>query len=88
MPKDLFLKFMFIFLIFPNIEVRYHCKISHLQKKPHDLAFLSLSPSLFLSEIMKNQVLNKIVCSVMKNWNGTLFFSIYNNYKGVQFFLM
>jgi hypothetical protein len=40
---------------------------------------LSLSVSLlFLNEIMKNQVLNKIVFSVIKNFNATLMFYIYN----------
>jgi hypothetical protein len=51
---------------------------------PHSLS-LSLSlchtPSLVLNEITKNQGLNKIVCSLMKNFNAILIFSIYNKFK-------
>jgi hypothetical protein len=39
------------------------------------------TPSLFLNGIMKNQVLNKIFCSMMKHFKATLMFSIYNKYK-------
>jgi hypothetical protein len=39
------------------------------------------STSLLLNEIMKNQVLNKIVHSMMKNFNTTLLSSIYNKYQ-------
>jgi hypothetical protein len=36
---------------------------------------------------MNNQALNKIVCSVMKNFNAKLMFSIYNKYEeGKNFF--
>jgi hypothetical protein len=48
---------------------------------------LCQTPCLFLNERMKNRVLNKILCSVMKNCNATLVFSIYNKYKeGKTFF--
>jgi hypothetical protein len=41
----------------------------------------------FLGGIMKNQVLNKIACSVMKNFVVMLMFSIYNKYEeGKNFF--
>jgi hypothetical protein len=36
---------------------------------------------------MKNQVLNKIVCSVMKNVNVTLMGSIYSKYEYGKNFL-
>jgi hypothetical protein len=46
------------------------------------------TPSLFLNEIMKNQVLNKIVSSKMKtSTNAALMFSIYNKYKVGKIFL-
>jgi hypothetical protein len=61
---------MSIFVIIPNIEVSFP-------------TFLSLchTPSLFLNELKKNQVLNKTVYSVMKNFNVTLMFSVYNKYE-------
>jgi hypothetical protein len=43
---------------------------------------LSVTRPLFLNELIKNQVLNKIVCSVITEFNVTLMFSIYNKYKG------
>jgi hypothetical protein len=47
-----------------------------LKKVSPPILSLYHTPSLFLSEIMKNQALNKIVCSVKKNVNATLMFSI------------
>jgi hypothetical protein len=37
---------------------------------------LSVTPPPFLSEIVRNHILNKTVCSVMKNVNATLMFSV------------
>jgi hypothetical protein len=51
------------------------------RKSAPPILLLCHTPSLFLNEIMKNQVPNKIVCSVMKNFNATLMISIYNKYK-------
>jgi hypothetical protein len=48
---------------------------------------LSHTPSLFHNEIMKNEALNKIICSMLKNFKTALMFSVYNEYKGVRFFL-
>jgi hypothetical protein len=39
------------------------------------------TPSSYRNEITRNQVLNKIVCSVVKNCNTTLTFSVYSKYK-------
>jgi hypothetical protein len=54
-----------------------------LNKSVPSPLFLSIcfTPSLFLNETMKNQVLNKIVCSVLKNFNATLIFSVFNKYE-------
>jgi hypothetical protein len=41
---------------------------------------LSVTISLFHNEILTDQVLNKIICSLMKNFNATLTFSIYNKH--------
>jgi hypothetical protein len=60
-----------------------------LKKVSSPLLSLSLchADPLFLNEIMKNQVLNKIVCSTIRTFNTTLMFSIYNKYKeGKNFF--
>jgi hypothetical protein len=51
-----------------------------LASKKRLLSLLSLCVTcpLFLNEIMKNQILNKIVCSVTINVSATVLFSIYN----------
>jgi hypothetical protein len=53
---------------------------------PPSLA-LSHTRSLFLNEIMKNLVLNKIVCCTMENFNTTLIFLFTISIKNVRIFL-
>jgi hypothetical protein len=58
------------------------------KKCPLPLLSLCHTSSLSLNEIIKNQVLNKVVCSMMKNFNATLMFNIYNKYKEGTIFLL
>jgi hypothetical protein len=51
---------------------------------PLRLPSLCHTPSLFLSEIMKDQGMNKIVCCTKTNFNTTLMFSIYSEYTEVK----
>jgi hypothetical protein len=50
------------------------------------LLSLSFSVTLFLGEIIKNHVLNRIGCCTMKNCNATLMFPIYNKDKEGKIF--
>jgi hypothetical protein len=82
----------FIFKIY--IHICYYSKYGNemlLKKmkfiKIPGLLSLCHTPSLFLSKIMKNQVSNKIVYSVMKIFNATKMFSIYIKDKDGKNFL-
>jgi hypothetical protein len=77
MDLEIFLKFVFIFVIIPNAEmplkkmsfIKESYNVFHTKRCPLPSLSLSLSHILvFLNEIMKNQVLNKIVCSMMESY--------------------
>jgi hypothetical protein len=75
---------IYVHICYTNVEIRYYWKRCHLKRLYDVLHWTSSVPSLarslsltrlFLNEIMKTLLLNKIVCSVLKNFSAMIIFS-------------